>query len=120
VSTVMSLSASKRLKRLRSLSASNKRIVQRSRLGVKEPLALWKGVRHQVIGMESQTWRCRITGKSIPFAHLNRGLRVSVDACDLVMQDERNGNVNGEFYQHHPEKVNLMPVCLITQNMCSL
>jgi hypothetical protein len=120
VSTVMSLSASKILKRLRSLSASNKRIAQRSRLGVKEPLASWEGVRHQVIGLESQTWRCPITGKSIPFAHLNRGLRVSVDACDLVMQDERNGNVNGEFYQHHPEKVNLMPVCLITQNMCSL
>jgi hypothetical protein len=55
VSTVMSLSASKIMKRLRSLSASDKLIAQRSRLGVKEPLTLWEGVRHQVIRMESQT-----------------------------------------------------------------
>lgn len=27
------------------------------------------------------------------------------------MQDNRNGNVNGDFYQHHPKNVNLMPAC---------
>jgi hypothetical protein len=47
-----------------------------------------------------------------PFCASEQGLRVSVDACDLVMQDNRNGNVNGEFYQHRPENVNLMPACL--------
>jgi hypothetical protein len=62
------------------------------------------GIKDQLVGL--QQWHWRVRKKTLSITEDCRGLRPSIDTCDLTMRDKA-----GSHYLHFSETIDILPRC---------